>query len=316
MSKILIGALTLVTIAIVFGALFARECRAATAEADRQSQLLLQAMDRADYAAAFSLFCTDGLSSADISAAYADFKSNFEESAAYFDGYVHHSTSGTGLTVSTTDSRQLDYEAEVTFSDGSVGQFVATFLKQNGHWCLQDFDLTGRPLPTRHPVSGAEGTPTAAPAGGSANARLTEVTLPLLREYVRAVGRASEATPGDSSTYAQAVENPQLQAAFEDAFRRAQDILEASTIDAPDDRDCVNALREWSRFATDYWNSLARASIDKNPNRWTYALRFEGELHYRQGQLTSACPAPIGALGTSLDGTSVTQSTDAHWKVQ
>jgi hypothetical protein len=88
--------------------------------------------------------------------------------------------------------------------------------------------------------------------------------------------------------------------ALEDAFRSAQDILNASIISSPDEQDCVDALLEWSRFATDYWHSLARALIDKVPSRWTYAMNLEGELIHLEGQLPSRCPALVGSLGTTF----------------
>ena len=166
----------------------------------------------------------------------------------------------------------------------TLGAALAWSILQNG-------GKPGTPVPT-------VGTPMT--AGATPSSRWTYAMLPLLQEYFRAVGQASKTVQGKSVTYAQAVENPQLQSAFEDAFRRAQDILKASNISSPDERSCVDALVEWSRFATDYWNSLARASIDKVPSRWTYALSFEGELRYREGQLPSKCPAFVGSLGTTF----------------
>lgn len=281
-------------IAVIGGAWFARECRTATAEADRQTGAFLQAMARSDYETAFSLSCADG-----DSATYEEFKAQFAQAGPYFKGYVQHSTSSSGLTVSTSGPRRLDYDADVTFSDGSVGQFVGTFLKNQGRWCLQEFNLTGRPIAPPQTVLPAGGTPTAT-AGDTPSSRLTYAMLPLLQEYFRAVGHASTTVQGKRVTYAQAVENPQLQPALEDAFRRAQDILRASITSSPDERDCVDALLEWARFATDYWNSLSRALINKVPSNWNYAVSFEGELKYREGQLPSKCPALVGSLGTTF----------------
>jgi curved DNA-binding protein CbpA len=142
------------------------------------------------------------------------------------------------------------------------------------------------------------GTPVA--SGRTPSSRWTNTTRPLLQAYFSAVGEVSRTVEGKVPTYAQAVENPQLQPALEDAFRRAQNILKASEISSPGEQDCVDALLEWSRLATDYWNSLARASIDKVPSRWNYALSLESELIHQEGQLPSKCPTLAGSLRTTF----------------
>ena len=142
------------------------------------------------------------------------------------------------------------------------------------------------------------GTPVA--ADGTPSSRWTNTTRPLLQAYFSAVGQVSRTVEGKVPTYAEAVENQQLQPALEDAFRRAQNILKASQISSPGEQDCVDALLEWSRLSTDYWNSLARASINRVPSRWNYALSLESELIHQEGQLPSKCPALAGSLRTTF----------------
>lgn len=127
-----------------------------------------------------------------------------------------------------------------------------------------------------------------------------EAEAPLFRDYARAVDAVGKLTPQGGASYAFAVETPALQAAFDTAFRRAQEILRSTSsfVNSPD-RDCVSAVQEWSRFATDYWNSLATAASAKVPTRWTYAITFEKELLDREQRMTSKCPALVTSLAPS-----------------
>ncbi len=148
--------------------------------------------------------------------------------------------------------------------------------------------------PTATPIS--QPTPTPRPT-------FIEVEVPLFRNYIYAVGSIAQITPPSSLTYSAAVKNAQLQAALDNAFRRAQEILRT----APgymngSDGPCAGAVTEWARFATDYWNSLARAASDKVPSRWTYATNFVTEVLNEQQRLAAKCPSLISALSTPTPG--------------
>ncbi|MBI2766988.1 MAG: hypothetical protein HYX53_13895 [Chloroflexi bacterium] len=126
-----------------------------------------------------------------------------------------------------------------------------------------------------------------------------DVEGPNVRAYFEAVQKIVQIS-GSTLVYNNASANAPLQDAIDNAFRKAEEVLHSSTdYITTSDRICVQALNDWARFATDYWNSLSRGAAERTPGRWTYAKGFEREVANTQQRWIEKCPQLAAVVTTT-----------------
>lgn len=122
---------------VAFGATVCLEQRKASRAVGDNATSFLAAWSERDFETAYNLMSADLRNEVDIE----EFSSDLTDIHRFVVGFKAQQSSGFSFNLTLGGPSTYDYIASVTYEDGRRGEFRARFVKEQGEWLIQGFEL-------------------------------------------------------------------------------------------------------------------------------------------------------------------------------